>query len=194
MSSRRCRFAFVCSSNQNRSMEAHLELSTRGFCVRSFGTGANVRLPGPSVDQPNVYPFTTSYRQIYDDLLHKDPQLYTQNGILDMVRRNINIKQNPERFQSCDDEFDVIITVEERVFDQVLENMEARPRRTSRAVHILNMDVKDNHEEAAVGAKLIAELAQQIESADDLEDSMEDILAAFQQRHGRELMHSVAFY
>ena len=35
---RRWAFATVCSSNMNRSMEAHFQLQNRGFDVRSFGT------------------------------------------------------------------------------------------------------------------------------------------------------------
>lgn len=46
---------------------------------------------------------------------------YTQNGILHMLDRNKRIKANPERFQEATDEFDLIITAEERVFDQVIE-------------------------------------------------------------------------
>ena len=38
-----------------------------------------------------------------------------------MLDRNRRIKPKPERFQSCKDKFDVIITCEERVYDQVLE-------------------------------------------------------------------------
>jgi len=31
-------FATVCSSNMNRSMEAHFQLQNKGYHVRSFGT------------------------------------------------------------------------------------------------------------------------------------------------------------
>jgi len=46
---------------------------------------------------------------------------YTQNGLLGMLDRNRRIKPKPERFQECNEHFDVIITCEERVYDQVIE-------------------------------------------------------------------------
>jgi len=41
-----------------------------------------------------------------------------------MLDRNKRIKSRPERFQSCKDQFDLVITCEERVYDQVLEGEE----------------------------------------------------------------------
>jgi len=38
-----------------------------------------------------------------------------------MLDRNRRIKLKPERFQSCKDHFDIIVTCEERVYDQVIE-------------------------------------------------------------------------
>ena len=46
---------------------------------------------------------------------------YTQNGILHMLDRNRRIKSRPERFQDTDEQFDVIFTVEERIYDSVVE-------------------------------------------------------------------------
>ena len=46
---------------------------------------------------------------------------YTQNGILHMLDRNRRIKSKPERFQDTDEQFDIIFTVEERIYDSVLE-------------------------------------------------------------------------
>lgn len=69
------RFAVVCSSNQNRSMEAHSVLLKKGFNVRSFGSGNQVKLPGPSPTQPNVYDFSVTYDDMYNDLLAKDKSL-----------------------------------------------------------------------------------------------------------------------
>ena len=50
--------------------------SKRDFNVKSFGSGANVKLPGPAPDRPNIYSFTTTYDEMYKDLLRKDSQLY----------------------------------------------------------------------------------------------------------------------
>lgn len=38
-----------------------------------------------------------------------------------MLDRNKRIKSKPERFQNCKDKFDLVVTCEERVYDQVLE-------------------------------------------------------------------------
>lgn len=47
--------ALVCLSNLNRSMEAHNLFIKNGIPnVSSFGTGTKVRLPGESVQAPNV--------------------------------------------------------------------------------------------------------------------------------------------
>ena len=83
------RLAVVCSSNQNRSMEAHNILSKRGFSILSFGTGTNMKLPGPARDRPNVYDFRAMYDDVYKDLLRKDKERYMQNGVLRMLERNM---------------------------------------------------------------------------------------------------------
>lgn len=58
-------------------MEAHARLKKKGFNVRSFGTGDKIKLPGPSLNQPNVYEFGTSYEEIHSDLARLGPKLYS---------------------------------------------------------------------------------------------------------------------
>lgn len=57
-------------------------------------------------------------------ILNSSNSRYTQNGILHMLDRNKRIKPRPERFQNCKDVFDLILTCEERVYDQVVEGKE----------------------------------------------------------------------
>jgi RNA polymerase II subunit A C-terminal domain phosphatase SSU72 len=170
-------------------MEAHLRLSTseHAYPVISFGTGSLVRLPGPSISQPQVYNFnTTSYNQMHDELLAQDPRLYRNNGILNMLDRNRNIKFGPERFQdwhvglprmdhvnknekgSLGTEggvVDVIFTCEERCWDAVVDNLLDRGAPLNRPVHIFNVDIRDNHEEALVGGTAILQLADSLNEA-----------------------------
>lgn len=188
------KIAVVCSSNQNRSMEAHSFLSKRGYRVRSFGTGNQVKLPGPSLDKPNIYDFHTTYDEMYKDLLRKDPELYTQNGILHMLDRNRRIKPKPERFQACKEKFDVIITCEERVYDQLLEDMESREKDDMSPVHIINIDIQDNHEEATIGAFMICDLVSMLNESEDLDNDIDEILQEFEPRVQRTILHTVNFY
>ncbi|XP_043829504.1 RNA polymerase II subunit A C-terminal domain phosphatase SSU72-like [Dromiciops gliroides] len=188
------RVAVVCSSNQNRSMEAHSILRKRGFYVRSFGTGSRVKLPGPAPDKPNIYDFQTTYDQIYKDLIKKDEKLYTQNGILHMLDRNKRIKPRPERFQNCQDLFDLILTCDEKVYDQVVEYLNSREQETFQPVHVINVDIEDDQEEAILGAFLICELCQCLQHAEDMENEMDELLQELEEKKSKVFLHTVCFY
>ena len=187
----------------SRSMEAHLRLSLADYPVLSFGTGSLVRLPGPSITQPNVYSFnSTSYQSMYQELEAKDPRLYRANGILPMLERNRSVKWGPERWQDWPvglprlSEFqqgkgskgaeggvvDVVITCEERCWDAVVDNLIERGSPLNRPVHVINVDIKDNHEEALVGGKAILDLADSLNEAANQERAEEDSKASFDER------------
>ncbi|KAK0733582.1 RNA polymerase II subunit A C-terminal domain phosphatase SSU72 [Lasiosphaeria miniovina] len=176
------KFCTVCASNQNRSMEGHLRLSEAHYPVISFGTGSLVRLPGPTISQPNVYKFNeTSYDSIYRELEAKDSRLYRANGLLNMVDRNRNVKWGPERWQDWQIGMprlkhekdqgsegmeggvaDIVITCEERCWDAVVDDLMNRGSPLNRPVHVINIDIRDNHEEASVGGKAMVDLADSL--------------------------------
>ncbi|GAU39394.1 protein-serine/threonine phosphatase [Trifolium repens] len=190
------RYAMVCSSNQNRSMEAHFLFKRQGFDVSSYGTGTHVKLPGPSLREPNVYEFGTPYKYMLDELRRKDPELYKRNGILPMLKRNAAVKLAPQRWQenAADGIFDVVITFEEKVFDMVVEDLHNRDHVLLKTVLIVNLEVKDNHEEAAIGARLTLDLCQEIEAVESWEESIDDLIAGFEKQHRRKLLYNISFY
>ncbi|KAM4798707.1 RNA polymerase II subunit A C-terminal domain phosphatase SSU72-like [Urocitellus parryii] len=190
----RLRVAVVCSNNLNRSMVAHRLLSKQGFNVRSFGTGAHVRLPGPAPGKQNVYDFRTTYDEMFHDLLRKDENFYAQNGILRMLDRNRRIKLRPERFQDCEDEFDLIFTCKELVYDQVVEVLNSREQVTCRPVHVINVDIVDNHREATRGGLIIWEICMCILHLSDMENDIDGMLQNFEKKTGKAFLHTVCFY
>ena len=146
------RVASICSSNMNRSMEAHLQLKKSGFNVTSYGTGSKVKLPGVSIDKPNIYDFGTPYSEIMADLRSQDEAMYRANDVLTMLERNVNIKEAPQSWVAtlpsstasgdgddatlrggklgtgAETQFEVLLTFEERVFDAVFESFNAREK------------------------------------------------------------------
>jgi RNA polymerase II subunit A C-terminal domain phosphatase SSU72 len=174
-------------------MEGHAVLSKKGYKVRSFGSGNQVKLPGPSADKPNVYDFGFPYDEMYKDLSTKDKSLYTQNGILHMIDRNRRIKSAPERFHDCHDQFDVIYCCEERVYDQVVEELANRTPTDNTPVHVINIDIQDNHEEATIGAFLMSDLTNLMAQCDDLDNDIDELLQQFEEKCDRTLLHTIAF-
>jgi len=192
--SSKLKVAVVCSSNMNRSMESHSVLSKRNFLVSSYGTGEKIKIPGKSSREPNVYPFGTTYEEIHKDLVSKDKQLYTENGMLHILDRNMRIKTKPEKFQESVSKYNVILTCEEKNYDAVVEHFESGESSHSHLCHVINLDIIDNPEDATLGAFLLLDLATKLEEAEDLDDEIDEIVHDFETKCDRSVLHTVVFY
>jgi RNA polymerase II subunit A C-terminal domain phosphatase SSU72 len=110
----------------------------------------------------------------------KDKRLYTEMGMLHILDRNRRIKERPEKFQDSTTTFDVILTCEEKVYDQVATSFEERQSTREQPVHLLNLDVVDTPEDATIGAFLLCELCQMMAASEDLDDEMEEVVQDFE--------------
>lgn len=188
------RFAMVCAANMNRSMEAHKVLLQAGLEVTSYGAGSRVKLPSAHRDNPNVFAFgETTYQHIYDTLMAEDPALYEKNGLKAMLERNMKIKPAPQRWQDHPVTCDVVVCFEERVFDNVVADVKSRGG-SDETLLVINLDVVDSLDSAALAAPQALRLCQMIDASEDWESECDEIMDTFQKEEGRRPLYAVCFY
>ena len=93
----------------------------------------------------------------------------------------------------------------------MLECFNSRDSVSETPVHVINMNVVDNPEDATIGAFLLCELAKTLTSrlrfqifsskffkgfffSDDLDNDIDDIIQDFEGNCEREVLHTVLFY
>ena len=169
-SSSKYNYAVVCSSNVNRSMEAHVAFFNNKLRVGSYGAGRFVRLPVPGSFEGRSFAFGTPY----DDMLKefegqadaKTQEFYRRTKLLDILRRNGQIKTFPERWQDADFEvvagYDVVLCFEQRIFDAVIEDLQSREARDLEPICVICMETKDDPKEAVVAGRAAVKLAQKV--------------------------------
>jgi RNA polymerase II subunit A C-terminal domain phosphatase SSU72 len=181
-------------------MESHCKLASLGYLnLHSYGTGTKVRLPGESINRPNIYEFDKhSYEFIAADLRAKNEAKYRQNGILPMIERDLTVKRGPERWQNQNFSqlhMDIVLTFERRVFEAVIQDYEVRLGNRARqaASHVINVETTDNHSEAANSAKLVEILINKICSHENWQERLCDVIEEFELETGKTLEHQIIF-
>ncbi|CAM9733408.1 unnamed protein product [Discosporangium mesarthrocarpum] len=191
----RLSFAVVCSSNINRSIMAQKVLQENNMRVKSYGTGREVRLPGKDARNPKSFAFGTPYLQIYDELEQLDAALFERNSVLSLLRRDAATKVAPERWQDVRGvqiaEFDTVVCFETRVFDQVVEDLQGRDPETFKPLHVVSMTIKDSAEHSAAAAGDVLELCRMLDSCQDLDGDVSDLVETFQAKTKRTMLHQV---
>ena len=135
--------------------------------------------------------------------------------MLHILDRNMRIKPKPEKFQESKNTYDLILTCEEKVYDQVIESFESAGSTSAHLAHIINIDVIDNPEDATLGAFVMLNLVQKLDSCEDLDDEIDEskfyvflvklwqlfstkfifsVLQEFESTTNRSFLHTVVFY
>jgi RNA polymerase II subunit A C-terminal domain phosphatase SSU72 len=75
----------------------------------------------------------------------------------------------------------------------ILTELSMRTPVDNTPVHVINLDVQDNHEEATIGAFLICEMAVKMALSLDLDNDIDELLQDFESKAERPLLHTIAF-
>jgi RNA polymerase II subunit A C-terminal domain phosphatase SSU72 len=193
----RLNFGVVCSSNINRSMEAHLVLQNAGLRVSSYGTGSTVRLPGKTAMEPRIFKFGTPYKDIYGQLAAIDHEFFYRNKVLGLCQRGAAVKPSATRWQDAEDvrKHDVVICFEERIYDAVIEDLLGRePSPEFQPMHVICLDTKDNPHEAQIQGRVCLDLCWRLEHCEDLSKDAPDIIEECQKdREPIKILYQVCY-
>lgn len=115
-----------------------------------------------------IYEFGTPYEQMYNELSGENRSLFTRNGVLSMLERDILTKKAPQRWQDVSNKqlatLDVLVCFEERIYDIVLEDLQLRAPRDFKPIHCICLDIKDTPEHAKIGGALALSLCQKLDT------------------------------
>ena len=186
--------AVICRSNQNRSMSAHEKLKQCGYNVKSYGTGQYSVLP--AIGRPMCFNFGVPYlemeRQLPSDTQHK--AFYTKHKVYKMLERNAKIKEAPERFQTCGNEFDLIFALDKDVFEEVVDFFYKRNRTSGKLCYIFYLHIEDSFESAEKAASEIVEFLKVLERAGDWTVTLDNVLKSFNNRSNTKIVHVLQMY
>ena len=187
----------ICANNVNRSTEAHDHLFAAGLRVCSYGAGNKVRFPGPTRYDPRIYDFQTPYVQMYEELKAENEELFTRNGVLSMLKRDIITKRAPQRWQDATmkeiNSLDVIICFEERIYDIVLEDIQLRSPNEFKPLHVICLDIKDTPEHAKIGGQLALSLCHSLNHVENHSQALSKKIEIWQDENGIKLHYSLIF-
>ncbi|KAF7683034.1 RNA polymerase II subunit A C-terminal domain phosphatase SSU72 [Astathelohania contejeani] len=189
------KIAVCCAMNQNRSMETHDLLMKQGYNIRSYGTSPQIKLPGLSISTPNVYSFDTTYEEIYKDLISQNEEAYRENGMLHLLERNMRVKPKPENFFETDENFDLVITCEERCFTAIFKHYLENVAVGDKSFYLVNFDIKDTPSDAVFGANDIFEFIKTLDGCDDnLDKIIEYALEKHYESKEEKLLYTIIHY
>lgn len=80
------------------------------------------------------------------------------------------------------------------MYDSVLDDLLTRGGKRAHAVVVINVEIRDNHEDAAVGGQHILELARTIEATPDIHDRFEGVVERFVEETGCNILYSLSYY
>ncbi|CAH0474816.1 unnamed protein product [Peronospora belbahrii] len=190
-------FATVCANNVNRSVAVHEILHAAGLRVCSYGAGRQVIFPGRTSSDLRTFRFLTPYTTMYNALKKENAALFRENGVLEILERDISIKKAPERWQNLSKKqlasINIVICLDHAMFLTVLEDIQKRIQShdTIKQLHLICLDTKDTPEDAMTGGKRVLHLCHKLNvPLDELtEEYVKSVVEEFEKEHHQQLYY-----
>ena len=102
-------------------------------------------------------------------------------------------RQNFLFFFFQDKHFDIIVCFEDRVFEAVLDDYLNRDSVYNKSCHVINLNTKDNHEEAEKAGDLCLKFCYSVADNNDWENEITLLIETFEKMTKRKMNHVIFF-
>ncbi|KAF4321736.1 hypothetical protein BBO99_00004278 [Phytophthora kernoviae] len=134
---------------------------------------------------------------MHSTLEKEDKDLFTANGVLQILERDMPLKEAPERWQSLTNKqlkaIDVVVCLDYVMFLTVLEDIQMRIRVSfkHKQLHLICLDTIDTPEEAVAGSERVLELCKELDvSMPELtEEFVKAVVEKFEKQHEQQMFY-----